>query len=109
MSNQFLQINMQTKPTYKLNHEVLPYEIERGLPYAVIDSIYSFLRPRFSQTPKKIKIERMKIEFNHKLSTYKELLLEKKRRLLLRQKQEEERKNLVGKIDGLIKVLEKSL
>ncbi len=103
-----------TKPSareraYKLNHEVLPYEIERGLPYAVIDSIYSFLRPRYSQTERRIKMERMKIEYNHKASIYKELLLEKKRRLLLRQKEEEQRKKLVEKIEGLIKVLEKSL
>ena len=105
-SHQAIKMSAANKHLYKLNHEVLPYEIERGLPYAVIDSIYSFLRPRFSQTPQKIKIERMKIEFNHKLSTYKELLLEKKGRLLLRQRQ---RKNLVEKIDGLIKVLEKSV
>ncbi len=73
------------KKTYKLNHEVLPYEIEKTLPYNVIDNIYSFLRPRYSHTPNKIKIERMKVEYNHKVARYNELLLEKKRRLLRRQ------------------------
>jgi hypothetical protein len=92
--------------TYKLNHEVLPYEIERSLPFPIIDKIYSFLRPKYSQTPRRIKIERYQIELNHKMTIYKELLLEKQRRRL---EKERERQALVDQLDKIIHTLEKLL
>jgi hypothetical protein len=77
---------------YKLNHEVLPYEIEKKLPYPVIDNIYSFLRLPYLQTSKTVKMERIIIEYNHKVIRYKELLLEKKRRNFIKQGEKIERR-----------------
>ena len=95
------------KRNYNLTHEVLPYEIEMELPVSVTLSIYSYLTPKYMQTPIKAKIERMSIELNHKMTIMRELIIEKKRRELIKHMREEERKKLVEKIDGLIKILEK--
>ena len=61
----------QAKPTYKLNHEVLPYEMERTLPLNAIDSIYSYLRKK-PRTPYDISAERKLIELNHLISNNEE-------------------------------------
>ncbi len=92
--------------TYKLNHEALPYNIELSLPLNVIDSIYSFLRPRYSQTPLRIKMERHQIELNHKITRLNELLeLRRKRRI----EKEKKRQDLIQHLDKIIASLEKLL
>jgi hypothetical protein len=63
----------QPAPTYILTHEVLPYEIEFELPTPVILNIYSYVTPKYMQTPRRMKIERMSIELNHKMTTLNEL------------------------------------
>jgi hypothetical protein len=94
------------KPTYNLKHEVLPYEIERSLPYPAIDSIYSFLRPKVKNIALQAKKERYEIEINHRISALKEKLYERKVR---REKKEQARKDLVASLDRIICALEKSL
>jgi hypothetical protein len=94
------------KPTYNLKHESLPYEIERSLPYPVIDSIYSFLRPKVKNTALQSKKERYEIEINHRISALKEKLYERKVR---REKKEKARKDLIASLDRIIGALERSL
>jgi hypothetical protein len=94
------------KKLYKLNHEVLPRDIEKSLPLTVINNIYSFLLPRYCQTPRAMKIERMQLEYNDKVMRYKELMLEKKRRELEKAKKQ---RLLVKEFDKIIQTLEKLL
>lgn len=97
------------KRKYNLTHEVLPYEIEIELPVNVTLSIYSYLTPKYMQTPTKAKIERMAVELNHKITTMNELIAIKKHRELIKEKQAQDKKELLEKIDRIIKTLEKSL
>jgi hypothetical protein len=101
-----MSVVKKDEPVYKLNHEVLPYEIEKSLPFPIIDKIYSFLRPRYAQTQTRIKIERCQIELNHKISYYRELLIEKKRRKM---EKEKKRQELIDQLDKMIHTLEKLL
>jgi hypothetical protein len=94
------------KPTYTLKHESLPYDIERSLPYAIIDSIYSFLRPKVKNTAIQAKKERYEIEINHRISALKEKLYERNVR---REKKEKARKDLMASLDRIIGALERQL
>jgi hypothetical protein len=75
---------------YALNHEGLPYTLERSLPFNVIDNIYSFLRPDYAQKHEYVQIERYEVEINHNISEYSELLQALKRNNEKRKKHQEE-------------------
>jgi hypothetical protein len=90
---------------YKLSHNVLPYEIELKLPANVIDNIYSFLRPKYMQTPQRITIERRKIHLNHLSTAYYQLKLKKIKRDYAKRKQEENKKKLLELLSQLEKQL----
>jgi hypothetical protein len=94
-----------TKPLYKLPHETLPYELERSLPLAVIDNIYSFLRPAYT-TKKGTRVLRLEMELNHKISGYYELLEKRKK---AKAEKDAQRKKLVESLDKIISGLEASL
>ncbi len=87
-----------------MKYEALPYEIEFELPINVTMLIYSYVTPKYMQTPNKNKILRMNIELNHKISTMKELITLKERRKLAKKKRNEQ---LRESINNIIVALEK--
>jgi hypothetical protein len=93
------------RPLYKLPHEVMPYELERSLPMAVVDRIYSYLRPK-PATKNATRILRLEMDLNHKISAMNELLA---RRQKVREEKEERRKKLVASLENIINSLESSL
>ena len=95
----------RNRPLYKLPHETLPYELERNLPIAVVDTIYSYLRPK-PVTKNTTRILRLEMDLNHKISAMNELLA---RRQKIRQEKEERRKKLVASLENIINSLESSL
>ncbi len=94
------------KRSYEMHHEVLPYEIELELPMPIITNIYSFLTPKYMQTPTRIKIKQRSIDINHRITKLNELLILKKERKLQRIQQ---RKELIENLTKIIDALEKSL
>jgi hypothetical protein len=91
-------------PIKKLPHEVLPFEIEKKLPYEVIDNIYSFLRR--NQSKKHAQIERLQISINHKYARLKELIeIRKKRRI----EKEQKRKTILETLNTLEIILKRML
>ena len=88
-------------PTYRLAHEVLPYEMERSLPIPVVCNIYSFLRKKQTESAKRI--EYLKISINHKLSVRHELLQTRK---ALREARLKQKEALIAQLEKIIATLE---
>ena len=94
------------------NHAAIDAKVENvvGLGYRFDISDRTSLRLETSSDEQassraRKRIERMKIEYNHKVTRYKELLLEKKRRLLIRQKEDERRKEMLNVLDNIEKAV----
>ncbi len=90
------------KRAYQLNHEVLPYNIELKLPFNVIDNIYSYLRPKYQQRPRNVKIERLAISINHRMTTLNEIME-------IRRKKREARKKCIEQLTKIETILESIL
>ena len=98
------QKNEIYKRVYKINHEVLPYEIELNLPHNVINNIYSFLRK--NNSTRSVKIEMLSISINHKIIALREKLEQRKKIRLHNKLKKQQFLDILNDIENkLIKLL----